>query len=277
MSAFDRNPLDVFDDAALRAELRGAFDAPAPSPESVLAGLRPRLRSTRRRYIATRAAVTATTFVAAVLVVAGLHAGSSTKGLRIDTRPAGGPTLPVRPAPGRVSTGSTTSTTTAPPTPGAGRPRLPGHASTPTTPLAPGAATASPSTAPIFALPPSVTVPNNGPPRPGGGSPGAPTTSTTSAPSTTTSSEPSTTTVPASGTQTFTVADSRGFFGTVQVEWQGPSLTFDGANPCAVCTFVKAQGDPNELDVTFTRTTDSAQAHLHLEMRSQPAWHPVVD
>jgi hypothetical protein len=279
MSTFDRNPLEAFDDDALRAGLRGALDVPVHSPESVLEALRPRLRATRRRYIATRAGATATALVAALFVIAGLHGGNSANGLHIDTRPAGQPpaSVPVNPAPSRGSLGSTTTSAASPP-PVDQRSRRPGRASPPTTPLPPGAAPPAPSGAPVLTLPPTVIDPNNGAPRPGAGSGDTPAPSTTSSPSTTTSSEPPTTTVPASGSEVFTVKDNTGFvFGTVQVEWQGSSLTFDGTNPCGICTFVKSQGDPNELDVTFTRTTDSAQAHLHLEMRSQPAWHPVVD
>jgi hypothetical protein len=84
--------------------------------------------------------------------------------------------------------------------------------------------------------------------------------------------------VPASGSQTFTVRDHNGVvFGTVDVHWTGSHLTFDRATPTAGCTYVLSQSDPDELTVTFTRTADSAQAVLHLEMRNQPAWHPVVD
>jgi hypothetical protein len=282
MSTFDRTPLEVFDDAELRAELHAAFGVPARAPDSVLEDMRPRLRATRRRYVVTHASTIATALIVGVLVVAGLRGGSPANGVRIETRPAGEPTqtVPTHPAPGH---GPPTSTTTvSPKTTHKLSTALGG--STPTVPSPSGPTSPTlvpPAGGPSLTVPPAVTVPRNG--APGDGSRGGetPTPTTTSAPSTTTTpSEPSTTTttVPASGTQTFKVYDRAGtLLGTVEVSWQGPSLTFDGANPCAACTFVKSQGDPNELDVTFTDTTDNATAHLHLEMSSTPAWHPIVD
>jgi hypothetical protein len=214
--------------------------------------------------------------VAGVIVVASLHGASVPTRVHVDTPPAGQPTVSV---------------------PRRGLP----HTDLPTTPAAPGATTAQSSAAhpmtnqtapprgaapslalpaaPVVTPPPPNATPSGTTPRSGNGTgsvPGSPTPATD--PSTSSTAPPTTTTTPASGTQVFTVKNGAGVvFGTVQVSWIGSSLTFDGASPRAGFTFVESQGDPNELDVTFTRTADGAQAHLHLEMRSQPAWHPIVD
>jgi hypothetical protein len=278
MSRFDDAEFETFDDDALRSQLRSATSTPKRDAESMLEELMPRFRAQRRKYVATRASAAASAIVAGVLVVASLHGSSSAKGMHIDTRPAGEPTVSVpsravpHPEPSATKGAQGPSSTTAPSSAARGQTGpTPTPRSTVPTPL--------PHIAPVFTLPPSnATPPGNGP-KSGGGSGSVPSPTTPGTQPSTSSTVPptTTTTTPASGTQIFVVKNGTVVFGTVQVSWVGPALTFDNASPTAGFTFVESQGDPNEVDVTFTRTSDGAQAHLHLEMQSQPSWHPIVD
>jgi hypothetical protein len=265
-----RRDFDDFEpDDVLCQALRGATgNARNGGAADVLAELRPRLTSARRRYVATRVTAISSLLVMAVGLTAAVNASTPAGHIKVQA-----PAASTTPEPTSVNGGTTTSsiahdvgngstrraTTTTTSAGGLAPPTTVASGTVTTAPTAPGATTPSTTRSTTPGSPGTTpgTTPDTTP-----GSPG--TTSTTTPPIATT-----TTTSNTMQSQVFHTTA-----GDVTVSWNATHLVVDAVDPAPGWSYTTQYDDAKEVTVYFTRLSPPAAQHLHLELQGG---RPVID
>jgi len=255
-----------FDDFEHDDELRHVVRATAGtvrdgSAADVLGGLRPRLTSARRRYVATRVTAISSLLVMAIGLTAAVNASVPAGHIKVQAPAAS--TLPDATS---IGHGATTSSAAAGNGAGsAGRDTtttssVAGHSPKTTVPRAPTATVAPGSTTPdtTDSTTPAST-PNT---TPGGPEP-------TSTPTTTPPVATTTTTSPVMQSKVFHTTA-----GDVTVSWDATRLVVDSVDPASGWSYTTHYDDVDEVTVYFSRLSPPSAQHLHLELQGG---HPVVD